>query len=77
MDGKAKFIFPVLMTAIIVFMVSAVVTGLNLGFRADYFASWMRAFFIAWPLAALASFVAIPVARTLTRCIVARLDGTA
>jgi hypothetical protein len=34
MDGKAKFVFPVLITAVIVFVVSAVVTFTNILCRA-------------------------------------------
>lgn len=36
MDDKAKYIFPVLITALIVFVVSAVVTFTNIGFRTDF-----------------------------------------
>ena len=34
MEGKAKFIFPVLPTGIVVFVVSCVVTFSNIGLRA-------------------------------------------
>ena len=52
MDGKAKYIFPVLITAIIVFVVSAVVTWHNIGFRGDYVSRWLSAFLVGWPVAA-------------------------
>jgi hypothetical protein len=36
MEGKARFIFPVIISALIVFVVSAVVTFANIGLRADF-----------------------------------------
>jgi len=54
------------MTGIIVFFVSAVVTFLNIGMRADYFAQWIRSFGIGWPIAAVVGFFTMPVARIVT-----------
>jgi hypothetical protein len=76
MDRKAKIIFPIVVTAIIVFMVSGVVTFLNIGLRHDYLAQWMRAFAVGWPVAAIVAFVAIPVARVVTQRLVSLIDGT-
>ena len=42
MEGKARFIFPVIVTAIIVFVVSAVVTFTNIGFRIDFVPRWLK-----------------------------------
>ena len=69
MEGKARFIFPVVITAIIVFVVSAVVTVTNIGFSADFVPRWLKAFIIGWPVAAVTAFVAIPYARRLTASI--------
>ena len=77
MEGKAKIVFPVVITAIIVFAVSRVVTFINIGFRADYLSQWMRAFVMGWPVAALVAFFAIPFARRVTARIVALSEGTA
>jgi hypothetical protein len=49
MEGKARIIFPILATAVIVFVVSAVVTFVNIGFRADFVRRWLTAFIIGWP----------------------------
>ena len=76
MEGKAKIVFPVVITAIIVFVVSGVVTFINIGFRADYLLQWMRAFVIGWPVAALVAFFAIPLARRATQRIIAIIEGT-
>jgi hypothetical protein len=43
MEGKARFVFPVLATGLIVFIVSAVVTFINIGFRADFVRRWLSA----------------------------------
>jgi hypothetical protein len=77
MDGKAKYIFPVLITGLIVFVVSAVVTFTNIGFRADFVLRWLHAFIIGWPVAAVTAvtaFAAIPSVRRFTASI-ARLLG--
>jgi hypothetical protein len=75
MDGKAKFLFPVLITAVIVFMVSAVVTFTNIGLRADFVPRWLSAFLIGWPVAAVTAYVAIPVVRAVTLKLVALIEG--
>ncbi len=75
MDGKAKYIFPILMAGVMAFLMTALITALNLGFPPDYLARWMKAFVIAWPCAALTAFLAIPLARKGTAIIVAVLDG--
>jgi hypothetical protein len=51
-----------------------VITFVNLGATADFLARWMHGFAIAWPSAALAAFVAMPLARRATAAIV-RLIG--
>lgn len=66
MDGKAKYIFPVIITGIIVFVVSAVVTFVNIGLRIDFVPSWLKAFIVGWPVAAVTAYIAIPYARRLT-----------
>ena len=75
MDGKAKYIFPVLITALIVFVVSAVVTFSNIGLRADFVPRWLSAFIIGWPVAAVTAYVAIPHVRRLTQWMAAAIEG--
>jgi Protein of unknown function (DUF2798) len=70
MDGPARFIFPILMSGVMAFMMTALVTWLNLGFPADFLARWVRAFMVAWPCAAVAAFIAIPLARRGTGLII-------
>jgi hypothetical protein len=75
MEGKARFIFPLIITAIIVFVVSAVVTFTNIGLRIDFMPRWLKAFITGWPVAAVTAFIAIPYARRLTASIARLLDG--
>ena len=44
MEGKARIIFPILATAVIVFAVSAVVTLVNIGFNGHFARRWLAAF---------------------------------
>jgi hypothetical protein len=76
MEGKAKFIFPVIATGIVVFVVSAVVTFTNIGFRADFVPRWLSAFGIGWPVASVTGLIAFPHVRRATAGIVARLERT-
>lgn len=75
MEGKAKYIFPIIMSGVMAFLMTALVTLLNLGFPPDFVRRWLTAFAIAWPFAAFSAFVAIPIARKLTGRIVALLEG--
>jgi Protein of unknown function (DUF2798) len=70
MTGKARFIFPVLMAGIMAFLMTALVTWLNLGLPPDFVRHWLAAFAVAWPCAAATAFIAIPVARRATGLIV-------
>jgi hypothetical protein len=77
MEGKAKFIFPIVITAIIVFIVSAVVTFFNIGLRPDFMPRWLSAFLVGWPVAALTAFFALPIARAATLRIVGMIERAA
>ena len=72
MEGKTKFIFPVLATGIIVFVVSCVVTFSDIGLRADFVSRWLSTFFIGRPVA---SVIAFPSVRQATMGIVALIEG--
>jgi hypothetical protein len=77
MQDKARLVFPVVITAIIVFVVSAVVTYFNIGFRADFVRRWLSAFAVGWPVASVTAFFAIPFARGVAQRIVGWIDGAA
>jgi TRAP-type C4-dicarboxylate transport system permease small subunit len=74
MEGKARFVFPVVITAFIVFVVSGAVTFFNIGWRNDFMIRWWSAFVIGWPIAASTAYLAIPFARNLTQHIVAAIE---
>jgi len=65
MDGKAKLIFPILATGIVVFVVSC---------RADFVGRWLSAFFIGWPVASVTGLIAFPYVRRATTGIVALIE---
>jgi hypothetical protein len=74
MEGKAKFIFPILATGIVVFVVSCAVTLSNIGLRADFVFRWLSAFFIGWPVASVTGLIAFPYTRQATTGIVALIE---
>ena len=76
MEGKARFAFPVVITAIIVFVVRGALTFFNIGWRNDFVMRWWSAFAIGWPIAASIACLAIPFTRSLTRRIVAAIERT-
>jgi hypothetical protein len=73
MDAKTRFILTAVMSSMMVFMVTLIVTYLNLGFRHDFLLQWVKAYFIAWPIAALTGFLVMPMARRATDGIVRRM----
>ena len=77
MQGKAKFIYPVLTAGQMVLMVTLVATYINLGWRHDFILQWMKAYLISWPVAAGAAFFAMPVAQRATALIVRLIDNVA
>jgi len=75
MEGKAKFIFPVLATALVVFVASAAVTYVNIGLHFDFVRRWLSAFIVGWPVAAVTAYIAFPIVRQATVLIVALIEG--
>jgi hypothetical protein len=66
MEAKARFVLAAVMSAIMVFMVTLIITYLNLGFRPDFLAKWAKAYAVAWPVAATTGFLVMPMARRTT-----------
>ena len=77
MDGKARLILVTAMTAVMVLMVTLVATLLNIGMRSDFIVQWVKAYLVAWPIAAITGYFIMPAARRLTVRIVNLIDGTA
>jgi len=76
MEAKARFVFPVVITAIITFVVSGASTFFDIGWQNDFVMHWWSAFAIDWPIAASTAYLAIPFARSLTQRIVAAIERT-
>ena len=74
MSNKARIIRPVIVAAIMAFLMTAIITYLNLGFPPDFLKRWMIAYAVAWPFATLAAFVAVPIADRLTKKIIALIE---
>ena len=77
MDGKARLILVTAMTAVMVLMVTLVATLLNIGMRSDFVFQWIKAYLVAWPVAAISGYFIMPAARRLTTRIVNQIDGKA
>lgn len=75
MDAKTRFILTAVMSSMMVFMVTLIVTYLNLGLRPDFLLQWVKAYFIAWPIAAVTGFLVMPMARRATDGIVRKIGG--
>jgi hypothetical protein len=75
MDAKTRFILAAVMSSMMVFMVTLIVTYLNLGLRHDFLLQWVKAYFIAWPIAATTGFLVMPMARRAADEIVRMIGG--
>jgi hypothetical protein len=75
MDAKTRAIMVALMSSVMVLMVTLIVTYLNLGIDPGFLLQWLKAYLIAWPIAAITGFFVMAPARRLTERIVARIDG--
>ena len=77
MKLQLKHIQPVIMAGIMIFLMTGFITWLNLGIPKDFLFLWARTFIIAWPMASVAAFFAIPIAPKISRKLLALLYGTA
>lgn len=73
----SRLILSFMMSSVMVFMVTLLVTYLNLGLMPDFLLQWAKAYVIAWPVAAGTAFTIMPGCRRLTDRVVARLERTA
>jgi hypothetical protein len=76
MEGKARFIFPILATGLVIFVVSSVVTFTKIGFRADFVRRWLTAFIIGWPVGATTALIVFPFLRRLAVGIAGLIERT-
>jgi hypothetical protein len=74
---KARLVLSLMMSSVMVFMVTLLVTYLNLGLVPDFLVQWAKAYVVAWPVAAGTAFTIMPTCRRLTGRVVMRLERTA
>jgi len=77
MEGKARLILAATMSSVMVFMVTLIVTLLNLGLPPDFIVQWAKAYIVAYPIAAGTAYLIMPMARRFTTRIVTLIDGAA
>lgn len=75
MPLKARIIQTIFIAGIMAFLMTAVITFINLGLPPDFLRRWMIAFAIAWPFATIAAFIAVPLAQRATARIMAVLEA--
>lgn len=75
MEGKARFIFPIFLSGVMAFLMTAYVTWFQVGIPSDFLIRWMKAWITAWPLAYIAAVIATPFARRATAKVMSILDG--
>ncbi|MDZ7875430.1 MAG: DUF2798 domain-containing protein [Rhizobium sp.] len=63
---KFHLVFSLIMGAMMVFLMTFVITVVNLGFGPHFLAAWMKAFGIAYVVAVPVIFFLAPIARRLT-----------
>ncbi len=63
---KRRLIFTAVMSLVLSFFMTFWVSWINLGFSPDFVLQWMRAFGLAWPAAAVVSFVMGPFIQAVT-----------
>jgi hypothetical protein len=73
MEAKPRLILAALISSVMVLLVTFLVAVLDLGWRAGVLNR--RAYFLAWPIAAITAFFIIPPARPLTERVAALIDG--
>lgn len=63
-------IFSLVMGAMMVFLMTAVITLANVGMTEDFLLHWLHAFLIAYPVAVPVIYLFAPIARKITACFV-------
>lgn len=64
---KARLVFTLIMSFILSFFMTCWVTFINLGLSELFLSQWGRALLLAWPAAAVISFLFGPVAQRMTQ----------
>ena len=73
MERHAKYVGPIVMTFMVVFLVTGFITWLNVGLSDDFVMRWVRGWLLGWPIAALAVITLAPFGNSITNFIVRKL----
>ncbi|MBN4082276.1 DUF2798 domain-containing protein [Mariprofundus ferrooxydans] len=63
---KHSILFSFVMSFFLSALMTLWVTYINLGIPAQFIEYWVKAFLLAWPVAALIAFVMAPLAKSIT-----------
>ena len=75
MTWKVRLVLSIVMTSVMVLMVTLVATWLALGFDPHFLRQWIKAYFVAWPIAAATAFLFMPTAQRITGRIIGVFGG--
>ena len=70
----APLVFAFFMSMMMAFLMSGVLTIVNLGFPSDFISRWIRAFVIAWCFAFPAVLLVAPMARKIVEKLIQPLE---
>ncbi|MGO2353837.1 MAG: DUF2798 domain-containing protein [Marinomonas foliarum] len=70
---KHRILFAILMSFTLSLVMSAWITFLNIGARADFIELWMHFWVLAWPAAGIISFIAGPFLHGLAHKLAAKI----
>lgn len=68
--SKQQLVFSIFTAGMMAFVMTFCITLMNIGFTADFFLRWMKAYAAAFIIAVPAIYVIAPIARRLTACLV-------
>ena len=68
--SKQQLVFSIFTAGMMAFVMTFCITLINIGFTADFFLRWMKAYGAAFIIAVPAIYVIAPIARRLTACMV-------
>ena len=77
MPPKPRLVLAITMTSMMVFMVTLVATYMNIGLRPDFLMLWVKAYFVAWPIAAGTAYLVMPMSQRFTARMMSRIEGHA
>ncbi|MEL6264304.1 MAG: DUF2798 domain-containing protein [Pseudomonadota bacterium] len=71
MRDPQRFVFPVVMATMMSFLMSALITAINLGITGRFLSDWMGAWSLSGPIAVAGVLATRPLAERVTAAIVA------